>query len=123
GLGCEPGVDDSLADGLRDRRRDERAGEVRRGRDDDRRAWRERACADPGRDVVRGVVEAVREVEAERDDDHDDQEDVVQWFLTRIASSTSAAFSQASTASSSCSWMSFQRMSEIASTPPRKSSA
>ena len=33
-----------------------------------------------------------------------------QRFLTRIASSTSAAFSQASTASSICSWMSFQRM-------------
>ena len=34
----------------------------------------------------------------------------VTRFLTRIASSTSAAFSQASTASSICSWMSFQRM-------------
>ena len=53
---------------------------------------------------------------AERDDDHDDEEDVafharcLQRFLTKIASSTSAAFSQASTASSSRSWMSFQRM-------------
>ena len=42
-------------------------------------------------------MEAVREVEAERDDDHDDDEHVFTpryRFLTRIASSTSAAFSQ-----------------------------
>ena len=38
-------------------------------------------------------------------------------FLTRIASRTSAAFSQASTASSSCSWMSFQRMIVSGSAP------
>ncbi len=82
---------------------------------------RERARRDRGRDRVRRVVEAVREVEREREDDRDDEQR--HRFLTKIASSTSAAFSQASTASSSCSWMSFQRMIVRGSAPERKRSA
>ena len=58
---------------------------------------------------------------SERDDDRDDEQR--HRFLTRIASSTSAAFSQASTASSICSWMSFQRMIVSGSCSRRKSSA
>ena len=53
--------------------------------------------ADPGRHVVRGVVEAVREVERERDCDHEDEQRCphelrVYRFFTTIASSTSAAY-------------------------------
>ena len=89
----------------------------------DREPRRERARRDRGGDRVRRVVEAVREVEGERDDDRDDEQRHRYRFLTRIASSTSAAFSQASTASSSCSWMSFQRMIVSGSAPERKRSA
>ena len=87
---------------------------------------RERPRRDRGGDGVRGVVEAVREIEAEGDDDDDDEQDVVHAalrFLTKIASRTSAAFSSASTASSSRSWMSFQRMIAFASSVERNSSA
>ena len=52
---------------------DERAGEVRDRRDQDREARRERARRDGRRDRVRRVVEPVREVERERDDDDDDE--------------------------------------------------
>ena len=83
--------------------RDESAGEVGQRCDQDREARRERPRRDGRRDCVSGVVEPVREVEGERDDHHDDEERVAQRFLTKIASRTSAAFSQASTASSSCS--------------------
>src|SRR4029078_8321836 len=84
----------------------------------------ERAGGDGGRQRVRCVGEPVREVEEERDDDGDDEERHAPYrFLTRIASSTSAAFSHASTASSSCSWMSFQRMIVSGSAPERDKSA
>ena len=57
----------------------------------DRLARRERPRRDGRRDRVRGVVEAVREVEDERRRDDDDQEGVFHYlFLTRIASRTSA---------------------------------
>ena len=62
-------VDDPLRDRRRDLDRDERAGEVqdRGARDGGARA--ERPRRDARRDRVRGVVEAVREVEEERDGD------------------------------------------------------
>jgi hypothetical protein len=62
---------------LGDRGRDERAGEVRGGGDQHGQPRREGARRDRGRDGVRGVVEAVREVEAERDQDDHDEQDVV----------------------------------------------
>jgi hypothetical protein len=72
----EVGVDDPLRDGRRDGERDERADEVqdRRERDGDPR--RQRARRDRRRHDVRGVVEAVREVEGERGGHDDDQDDV-----------------------------------------------
>ena len=68
-------VDDPRRDRRRDLERDERAGEVQDGRDEDCRARRERPRRDAGRDGVRRVVEAVREVEEERHrDDRDERE-------------------------------------------------
>jgi hypothetical protein len=52
---------------------DERAGEVGGCGNEHGAARRQRPGPNPGRDVVRGVVKAVREVEAERDRNDDDQ--------------------------------------------------
>jgi hypothetical protein len=71
----EVGVDQVLPDRLRDGDGDKRPREVRRSRDGNRRTRRQRARPDPCCDVVRGVVEAVREVEGERDGNYDDEQE------------------------------------------------
>ena len=116
----EAGVDDPLADRLRDSRRRERA---RRGSRPPRSRRRAAARARGSRSSV-ATAFAVSwkpfvKSNASANDDRDDEQR--HRFLTRIASSTSAAFSQASTASSICSWMSFQRMIVSGSWPERKS--
>ena len=70
-------VDEAARDRRRDLEGDERAGEVEDGRHEDRQPRRERAGRDARRDRVRGVVEAVREVEEERDGDDCDEREVV----------------------------------------------
>ena len=73
----------------------------------DRRPRRERPRRDARRDRVRGVVEAVREVEEERHDDDGDEGAVHALsptaFLTTMFAITLAAVSQASSARSSAS--------------------
>ena len=75
--------------------------------DDDRRARGERPRRHARRDRVRGVVEAVREVEEERDDDDRDEGEVLHasrpQLLTTMFAMTFAAVSQASSARSSAS--------------------
>src|SRR5947208_11075062 len=119
-LGDQASVDEPLADGRGDGGRHECAGEVRGCRDEHRPARRERPGPDPGCHVVCRVVETVREVERESYGNHENEQRQglrapVQRFLTTIASSTSAAYSQASIACSRLSWMSFQRITSSGS--------
>jgi hypothetical protein len=70
------GVDHAGADGLRDRGAErERGDEVEEGGPRHRVARREDARRDDGRDRVRGVVEAVDEVEDQRHGDQHDHRD------------------------------------------------
>ena len=68
-------VHDVLADRLRDARLErERRDEVEERRPGDGQLRRQDARPDDGRDRVRGVVEAVDEVEGERDEDDEEDE-------------------------------------------------
>ena len=76
-------LDDALGDRRRHLGGDEGAGEVEDRRDRHRQPRRQRMGRDRRRDDVRGVVEAVGEVERERRRDDDDEDEVVIHAVRR----------------------------------------
>ena len=92
-------LDDALADGRGDAQvEDEDRDDVEEGGEDDRLLRLQHAGGDHGRDRVRGVVEAVHEVE--RDRQHDQQRDHAERDLGRAHRPPGAAIRRGAVTSS-----------------------